>query len=75
MPWIKKGRIFTVDKNHDWMLHHASQPIADKISDEVLRIYFGPRDAEERTRTTFIEVEAARTRETSSTYTTSRCSL
>ena len=58
MPWIKKGRIFTVDKNHDWMLHHASQPIADKISDEVLRIYFGPRDVEERTRTTFIEVEA-----------------
>ena len=58
MKWIKKGHIFTVDKNHDWMLHHASQPIADKISDEVLRIYFGPRDAEERTRTTFIDVEA-----------------
>lgn len=58
MPWIKKGRIFTVDKEHDWMLHHASQPIADKISDEVLRIYFGPRDAEERTRTTFIDIEA-----------------
>lgn len=56
--WVKKGRIFTVDGNHDWMLHHASQPIADKVSDEVLRIYFGPRDAQERTRTTFIEVEA-----------------
>ena len=52
MKWIKKGHIFTVDNNHDWMLHHASQPIADKVGDEVLRIYFGPRDAEERTRTT-----------------------
>lgn len=58
MRWAKKGRIFTVDGEHDWMLHHASQPIADKISDSVLRIYFGPRDAEERTRTTFIEVAA-----------------
>ena len=58
MEWVKKGHIFTVDGQHDWMLHHASQPIADKVNDEVLRIYFGPRDAQQRTRTTFIEVEA-----------------
>lgn len=40
------------------MNHHACVPIADKVSDEVLRIYFGPRDTQGRTTTTFIEVEA-----------------
>ncbi len=58
LRWEKKGRIFNVEGNHDWMLHHASQPIADKVDDEVLRIYFGPRDKHQRTTTTFIEVEA-----------------
>ena len=56
--WTKKGHIFAVNGEQDWMLHHASQPIADKVDEEVLRIYFGPRDAQQRTRTTFIEVEA-----------------
>lgn len=58
MRWEKKGLIFRPENDHEWMLHHASQPIADKVDDEVLRIYFGPRDEQERTRTTFIEVEA-----------------
>lgn len=40
------------------MNHHACVPIADKVDDEVLRIYFGPRDTQGRTTTTFIEVEA-----------------
>jgi hypothetical protein len=40
------------------MAHHASVPIADKIGDKILRIYFGPRDAEGRTVVAFIEVDA-----------------
>ncbi len=40
------------------MNHHACVPVADKVDDEVLRIYFGPRDTQGRTTTTFIEVEA-----------------
>ena len=60
MKWEKKGVIFTPDHNFEWMAHHACVPIADKLNDEMLRIYFGPRDQEGRTTTTFIEVEAAR---------------
>jgi hypothetical protein len=59
MRWIKKGLIFNVHDNYDWMAHHAAVPIADKVDDNILRIYFGPRDREGRTTTTFIEVEAA----------------
>jgi hypothetical protein len=58
MKWRKQGVIFRTDHNHDWMVHHACVPIADRLNDDVLRIYFGPRDANGLTRTTFIEVEA-----------------
>jgi hypothetical protein len=57
MRWIKKGVIFTVADQHDWMAHHASVPVADKVDDRTLRIYFGPRDRQGRTRTTFIDVD------------------
>jgi hypothetical protein len=58
MRWEKKGLIFRTDGNHPWMSHHACVPIADKVADNRLRIYFGPRDEQQRTVTTFIEVEA-----------------
>jgi hypothetical protein len=58
MRWQKKGRIFTVHGQYEWMAHHAGLPVADKISDEVLRIYFTPRDTQGRSHITFIEVEA-----------------
>ena len=58
MKWEKKGVIFRVDNSSDWMAHHASVPVAERIDDKVLRIYFGPRDLQGRTTTTFIEVEA-----------------
>ena len=38
MRWEKKGVIFRVDNDYPWMSHHACVPIADKISDDVLRI-------------------------------------
>lgn len=58
MRWEKRGLIFRADGRHDWMAHHACVPVPDRISDDVLRIYFGPRDAQGRTVTAFIEVEA-----------------
>lgn len=38
-------------------MHHASVPVGHKLNEKVLRIYFGPRDAEGLTRTGFIEVD------------------
>lgn len=58
MRWEKKGVIFNADGRHEWMAHHASVPVADKVSDRVVRIYFSPRDTENRSHTAFIEVEA-----------------
>ena len=58
MNWIKKGLIFQPDNNYDWMASHASIPVPDSVSDEVLRIYFGTRDKQGRSFPTYIEVLA-----------------
>ena len=73
MKWIKKGVIFAPDHNYDWMVSHASVPVVDEVRDGVLRIYFGTRDQNGRSHTSYIEVEAALPETTFSTYTISRC--
>ena len=57
MRWTKRGVIFTAAHQYEWMAHHACVPVADKVDERTLRIYFGPRDRQGRTRTTFIEVD------------------
>ena len=57
MRWIKKGLIFAPDNNFDWMISHASIPIADKVGNDRLRIYFGTRDKQGRSLPAYIEVE------------------
>jgi hypothetical protein len=56
--WEKKGLIYLPNGNLAWQVSHAQLPIADRVSDGVLRIYFGTRDAQNRTVTTYLEVEA-----------------
>jgi hypothetical protein len=58
MRWRKRGVIFSAVGQYDWMLHHAAVPVADKIAENVIRIYFGCRDSQGRTRTGFIEAAA-----------------
>ena len=59
MKWKKKGLIFAPEPLSDWGISHAQLPVVDQISEEVLRVYYGVRDASNRTVTTYIEVEAA----------------
>jgi hypothetical protein len=58
MKWIKKGCIFAPNNNFDWMASHASIPIADRIDDNRLRIYFGTRDKEGHSLPAYLEVDA-----------------
>jgi hypothetical protein len=60
MKWTKRGLIYVPESNGDWRISHAQLPVVDRVDDDVLRIYFGTRDAEQRTVTTYIEVEADR---------------
>ena len=58
MRWERGGLIFKPDGRYPWMLHHASMPTADRISDRVVRIYYAPRNADGLSVTSFIEVDA-----------------
>src|SRR5438552_3980645 len=58
MNWEKKGLIFAPHNNYHWMVSHAQVPLVDRVDENTLRIYFGTRDGQNRTVTTFIEVEA-----------------
>ena len=58
MKWIKRGLIFRPANNHEWMASHASLPLPDKVSENVLRIYFATRSKENKSSITFVEVEA-----------------
>lgn len=56
--WTKLGVIHTVDGKASWNRTHAQCPTALPIGDDVLRVYYGTRDGQNRTRTTFIDVDA-----------------
>jgi hypothetical protein len=58
MKWNKMGLIFKPAGNHEWMTTHAALPLPDKISDDVVRIYFATRSREGKSAITFVEVEA-----------------
>ena len=60
MNWIKKGRVFNVDKNFDWMYSHASMPFAEHMKDDVFKIYFSTRNSDNESSVAYIEVDIKR---------------
>jgi hypothetical protein len=58
MRWVQKRLIFKSENNYDWMISHASIPIADTLDNGRLRIYFSTRDQLGCSRPAFIEVLA-----------------
>jgi hypothetical protein len=58
MNWIKKGRIYTLPKNHEWAKSHAQMPVALLIPGNKIRIYFSSRDSKNQSRPSFIDVSS-----------------
>jgi hypothetical protein len=57
MRWHKMGLVFGPDGRHDWMVSHAANPVAEHLHDDVFRIYFGCRDAKNRSHIGSADVE------------------
>src|SRR2546427_1882570 len=57
MKWHKLGRIFTVDRNHPWMVSHAANPVAEHLHDDLFRVYFSCRDASSRAHIAYADVD------------------
>ena len=56
--WRQLGVVFTPDASRDWSRSHAQAPSALVIGDRI-RVYYGTRNAENRSRTSFFEVDRA----------------
>ena len=57
MKWIKKGLIFKPAGQYEWVITHAMPPIADKIGEDLYRIYFSGRDKLNRSLIGYVEVD------------------
>jgi len=57
MKWLKQGLIFCPDRNYDWMLSHAANPVAEHIGESLFRVYFSCRDKDQRSSIGFIELD------------------
>jgi hypothetical protein len=57
VKWRKLGRVFTAEGQHDWMISHAANPVAEHRGGGEYRIYFGCRDRQNRTHIGFVDVE------------------
>lgn len=56
--WVKKGVIFAPQGDLPWMRTHAQIPTDDLLADGTVRIYFGTRDADNRTSTGVLDAAA-----------------
>ncbi|MDR2979390.1 MAG: hypothetical protein LBV02_02955 [Bacteroidales bacterium] len=46
--WRKLGLVFNASGQADWMCSHAALPVAEYITGDLFRVYFSPRDQENR---------------------------
>lgn len=56
--WQKQGCIYSPSGQHGFDQSHCHKPTPLRIDEHTLRLYFGTRDAQGKTRTTFIDVDA-----------------
>lgn len=55
--WEKLKNVFCPQNNHDWMISHAANPFAEKIEDNIFRIYFTCRDKENKSYIAYVDVD------------------
>lgn len=57
MNWIKKGLIYCPEGKNGFDVSHCHKPTPLLVDENTLRIYFGVRDANGKSRTTFVDVD------------------
>jgi hypothetical protein len=60
MKWQKLGLIFCPDGKYNWMISHASVPVAEYLEQDIFRIYFSSRDAKNRSHTAWLDIDINR---------------
>jgi hypothetical protein len=60
MNWEKKGLIFAPQGTSDWLVTHAAVPVADRIRQDIFRVYFCSRDQRNRAQIGFFDIDLKR---------------
>lgn len=60
MKWRKLGLVFRPSGNVEWMRSHAANPVAEHLGGDLFRIYFSPRDSENRSQIGALVLELSR---------------
>jgi hypothetical protein len=58
LKWRKQGLLFQTAGEHSWSRTHAAVPTVDVLDANTWRIYYATRDAQNRSLTSFIDVDA-----------------
>lgn len=58
MRWTKMGLVYKPSVNQEWGISHAQVPFGYPLDESTIRIYFATRDRNNRSVTTFIEVDS-----------------
>lgn len=56
MTWRRLGLVFCPEKQFDWMQSHAASPFAERLQEDLYRIYFSCRDAQNRSSVGFVDI-------------------
>lgn len=57
MRWRKLGRVFTAKGHRPWMQSHCSMPFAESLDGDHLRVWFTPRDGDNRSHLAWLEID------------------
>ncbi|OUL88684.1 hypothetical protein [Paraburkholderia hospita] len=57
MKWKKLGRLYSADPIHPKLLSHAANPLPILLADDVFRIFFSGRDAENKSSVGFVDID------------------
>lgn len=55
--WRKLGLIFRVERNADWMQTHSAVPFAERLLEDVFRVYFTTRDGANRSHIGYVDLD------------------
>lgn len=57
MKWVKKGQIFEVNNTNEFLISHASNPLAVNIKDDVYRVFYSGRDKNNKSSVGYVDID------------------
>lgn len=57
MKWIKQGQIFHVDNDNEFLLSHASNPLAINLNDDIFRVFFSGRNVDNKSSVGYVDID------------------